>query len=93
MFFFSELVGKKEKGQLEAFKKRPRSQGWAKRNWNSTGSRKRLWSRGRKHLMEEIISYETSCGGGGGGWEDEYFEDYLSEEMNWMKVCEFTREE
>lgn len=42
--------------------------------------------------MEEIISYETSCGGGG-GWEDEYFEDYLSEEMNWMKVCEFTREE
>lgn len=41
--------------------------------------------------MEEIISYETSCGGGDEG--DEYFEDYLSEEMNWMKVCEFTREE
>lgn len=30
---------------------------------------------------------------GGGDEGDKYFEDYLSEEMNWMKVCEFTREE
>lgn len=43
-----------------------------------------------ENILEEIVAYETSCGGDEG---DEYFDDYFSEEINWLKVCEFNREE
>lgn len=42
------------------------------------------------NLMEELFHMKLAVVG---GMKGTYLEDYLSEEMNWMKVCEFTREE